>query len=384
MDGKSFGQGGVPSHACADGCDAGAEYETPADLTAGNGVHFDSPKCDLVIDKVALVLPVINCMRQDGSKYWNVTQKTFYGTMEKIFYQNDFIRQADGGLYSDGYKSGDGIHVGYGVNSRNGDTETMRIEWNPKKSDPAKVSSLFSIFDTWQIEQSRVTRIDIAVDYPLYVNPVFFWDNKKQKVSCMFSGKHGIETLYLGVKTSDSFFRIYDKGKELRDNNIEYEGELTRVECQEQKGYHFYDYIGDPFKHLAYSDLSDFAESRDYRDIQFLSDVLFRGLKAALLILPRRIKMKTVSRFRGSAHPNPSQIFDKYFSGAWDELRKFLLCSAADAPPDALQNLVLGKGCNIPSLTPWAHMAGTKEEILAMAKKCVEKIQGQGVNAIYE
>lgn len=82
-------------------------------------------------------------------------------------------------------------------------------------------------------QDAHVTRIDLAVDCPVHMNPYAFYDALETGKAKTSSRKHQIIqsdsgwTVYVGSRTSEKFLRIYDKQAEAGLTDA-----LTRVELE--------------------------------------------------------------------------------------------------------------------------------------------------------
>lgn len=72
----------------------------------------------------------------------------------------------------------------------------------------------------------RITRIDVKFDFEISIEALLNSDSYTN-YSNIIMGKDGIETIYYGNRGSNLFCRIYDKGKELKIDDI-----LTRLEYE--------------------------------------------------------------------------------------------------------------------------------------------------------
>lgn len=98
----------------------------------------------------------------------------------------------------------------------------VRIEYNPNKSDLRIISLLLVFFkelvDLPVNEFIKVSRLDVAIDYPYNLNPTLIYARGLRKGFLAY-GSEGIETVYFGSPQSACYFRIYDKKKELLHND---------------------------------------------------------------------------------------------------------------------------------------------------------------------
>ena len=175
----------------------------------------------------------------------------------------------------------------------------FRLEWNPNKNDiremkkflyPLRVSSLCRI-ETLNL--FKINRIDVAIDYPVRLNPKFILADKLRK--CFIAvGNDGVETVYHGARASHVFFRIYDKAKELLEKSGEDIGrDLWRVELEYKE--HFKPLYGIPdgickaFEKLRI--LKGITTDDLFLEMVLLSANQF-GLKDILQRMPKRTRYR--------------------------------------------------------------------------------------------
>lgn len=89
-----------------------------------------------------------------------------------------------------------------------------------------KTEQIPLIFELVKNGLFRITRIDVKFDFEISIDKLLDSD-KYTNYSNIIMGKDGIETIYYGNRGSNLFCRIYDKGKELKIDDI-----LTRLEYE--------------------------------------------------------------------------------------------------------------------------------------------------------
>lgn len=89
-----------------------------------------------------------------------------------------------------------------------------------------KIEKIPVIFELVKNGLFRITRIDVKFDFEISIDNLLNSD-KYTNYSNIIMGKEGIETIYYGNRGSSLFCRIYDKGKELKIDDI-----LTRLEYE--------------------------------------------------------------------------------------------------------------------------------------------------------
>lgn len=90
--------------------------------------------------------------------------------------------------------------------------QNVRIEWNPNKLTSPQDTLLPLLLP--MLKHKRYSRIDYAIDYAEDLSQWSFTTTRPRKRVKFISPADKLETLYLGVRTSADFYRIYDKAKE--------------------------------------------------------------------------------------------------------------------------------------------------------------------------
>ncbi|MDD5597260.1 MAG: replication initiation factor domain-containing protein [Victivallaceae bacterium] len=169
-----------------------------------------------------------------------------------------------------------------------------RIEYNPAKDKPSLCSSFLSYFCNTYCDPTvffddllKISRLDIAVDYPEALNPCLFSSTARR--GNQHFGPQGIETLYLGTRRSTFQFRIYDKKKELlQEHNIQYNGsDLWRIELESRPGISIgkdLNFYSDVFDRLTYY---YGKKTGEYKFDWFLNFAKQYGFQSALKSIPR-------------------------------------------------------------------------------------------------
>lgn len=112
----------------------------------------------------------------------------------------------------------------------------IRIEYNPNNCNLDEVKPFLSYCNRSK-SPVRISRIDIAIDYPVKLKPEFILCSGMRK-SFLALGNEGIETAYFGSRNSKNYFRIYNKRKELQENQgIEIESDLWRIELENKESF---------------------------------------------------------------------------------------------------------------------------------------------------
>lgn len=243
---------------------------------------------------------------------------------------------------------------------------SVRLEFNPNKNDLREISPILLFFK--QIDKDipyqdfiKISRLDIAIDYPLEINPALI-DAKGLRKGFVAYGSNGIETVYFGSRESAYYFRIYDKKKELLKRNkldlSRYQRELEEYEFYRRQGgfkgeapekpevLSLPDYLWRvelEFKEPFF--LGSFPESvyKQFDRLKFfaggqktgnwmLDIVLYMAsqfqLKGVLAMMPRRTAYtyrETLLNFLDRSIEPPAYVFNRQFSQVWNtEVDKIL------------------------------------------------------------
>jgi len=147
---------------------------------------------------------------------------------------------------------------------------TIRLEFNPNKATFDFLAAFFACFKKHAFESARVSRLDVAVDYSMYLNPLC-WRCKEARKQTVFLDDEKITTRYFGSSQSDVQIRIYDKALELKQKSkleLGFDFWRTEVQVSKVKGETFnlvdVDTISgfNPFERLQFYDLFNFEPGR--------------------------------------------------------------------------------------------------------------------------
>lgn len=311
----------------------GEVYYNPT-LTAGCRVNFDPgeeylyPWENLSIDKIVLLFDAPQLGKPATKKFWDNWMKSIdWGLTERLFC---------GTLYKNSVK----WHIGYFIQwgAVQGNMETIRIEFNPNKVALEPLAILFWCLSKQSIKTCRVSRIDIACDYGISLNPLF-WSMKKIQQSSQFEVNGLIKTRYFGAGSSDVQIRIYDKKYELEQHNVlsidaEY---FWRVEAQIKSIPHKHFFLMDsswidgfnPFANLGYYDPYGFdIEKEDGFFALFLVVARDHGMQYALAHLSKNTKRSYLERLKEKQISlewhSPSKIFNHVFKGVYEDFSSYI------------------------------------------------------------
>lgn len=179
----------------------------------------------------------------------------------------------------------------------------IRIEYNPNKADLSVLKNFFSYFPCRSKvdlpKLLRVSRLDIAIDYPVRLRPEFILCNRHKK-SFLALGTSGVETVYFGSRQSQTFFRIYDKNKELLETGKKgVTGDLWRVELESKKPFLLsevpFEVFADTFDRLSFLRL---PASADWEDQLVFSHAAQWGFDSVFGMMPSATRKRWIQRLR--------------------------------------------------------------------------------------
>ena len=110
--------------------------------------------------------------------------------------------------------------------------QNIRVEFNPNKTNLKPFALLGSLFKIHVFHNARVSRLDVAVDYAMYLN-LLCWMCSNTSLSKVFCNNLTPRTRYFGSPESDVQIRIYDKAFAFfKEHKINLGFDLWRVEAQ--------------------------------------------------------------------------------------------------------------------------------------------------------
>jgi len=128
-----------------------------------------------------------------------------------------------------------GIYLEYGDKASGAvkSGSLLRIDYNPAKHDLGAVEGL----SRWLKRDWNITRVDVAIDYPLDLAAGVFTHDSLRKSGVITGADGRLETLYLGSRQSTRFIRVYDKARERRAHGEEVgPGDWWRLEVEHRCG----------------------------------------------------------------------------------------------------------------------------------------------------
>ncbi|MED2985486.1 replication initiation factor domain-containing protein [Bacillus thuringiensis] len=137
----------------------------------------------------------------------------------------------------------------------------VRFEFNPKymKSNPIVNTSIRSVLEL--LENIEVTGIHIALDYAINISDLKIRDLSSKTEYIMLSRDKTLETMYIGVRSSDNHLCFYDKKKETEQTGsidpYPDVGHVTRFEARlrKKRALDIWDSDWNPFDSVIVSDL---------------------------------------------------------------------------------------------------------------------------------
>lgn len=331
-------------------------------MAIGRDSHF-SIDGSLSIDRLTLLFFTPNLsLWNDGSSMVTVNQFSNY--IEKVFLDDldpDFPQGSPTELFCRHYRTLSGFDIQFGTKMprrkkikdsdyillfgtqsdkdqgfmwQNLPNEyALRVEFNPNKSDSiTKLSPLFCDFKNKnQASLVRVARIDVAIDYPVEINPALVLCDciRKSFIAC---GKDGLESLYFGTRSSDNYFRIYNKRIELLENDqIDVGHPLWRVELESKKSFFLCENpdLLKSFQRLRFFD--GCVRSGDWVVDLILQQASVYGLQTVLRSMPITTQKRYRKFFKDSDLSDqlvsPSFIYSRDFLDCWNKLRTQILFS---------------------------------------------------------
>ena len=227
----------------------------------------------------------------------------------------------------------------------------VRIEYNPNKADISLLSEVLFFVNEYFYKHYRtaefikISRIDLAFDYPLPVNPALIHFKQSRKYN-VCGGSEGIETVYYGAQKSTYNLVVYDKKKEFEQkDNVLYPGAyLWRVELRCHNTWFIQDLPGLAGVMQRIEIFSSGLSSGDWCFDLILRDAMHWGIKNSLNMIPDRTKARYLKMFREfSVSPleHPGDLYFKNFRSVWDIERDKILKTFGFTPDEFCSRAVL-------------------------------------------
>lgn len=117
------------------------------------------------------------------------------------------------------YGDDEPVHYSHdGINSNAMSKRNFRMEFNPSKITSEQITWLKDKV-LYILDDVGITRLDLAFDCDFDLS-TFSFEFKNSLKSSVFRSRTGkIETMYFGSRTSDSYYRVYDKKLELQEKH---------------------------------------------------------------------------------------------------------------------------------------------------------------------
>ena len=206
----------------------------------------------------------------------------------------------------------------------------LRIEFNPNKAEHfTALSPIFASFaDKVPASTVRVGRIDIAIDYPVEVNPSMVLCDGVRK-SFTATGSQGLESVYFGTRSSKSYYRLYNKRQEILDNEGEDIGyPLWRLELESKEAFRLTDNPNHLKQFQRFKFFEPSVKSGDWLIDLIQQQASINGLQNVLRTMPTRTQMRYRKFFKELQLQNiesPSFIYARDFTQCWQKLRSEIL-----------------------------------------------------------
>lgn len=185
----------------------------------------------------------------------------------------------------------------------------LRLEFNPDHLGTKGIKEFKTILDQWLLPHgypsvlkwSRITRIDLAVDFVNVSLDQIFPKTKWPTYMEMWSHKGELESIYLGKRSqTNNFYRIYEKsiGHPPKKKVLRVEREMRNLKI----AFGELQSLPNPFStlHLNHLDMPPPKEWDTTKWRLFVRVLKFSGLNSALLMLPpaeRKVAKLHVAKF---------------------------------------------------------------------------------------
>jgi hypothetical protein len=253
-------------------------------LTAGYSTQNGSFCPSLSLDKIVFIWDVPPFL--SGKK----KNLTFHRLLNRVM--SPCQREYDKGIYEFSVKIND-VFCSWGRTEHDPKGSTFRMEFNPNNVVWGTISPILKVLRLGtSLLWGRITRIDIAVDYRMDLNPLAFYDDRKMK-SHGYWGVNGWQTLYLGSSSSDVQIRIYDKALEQKESfDIGADSSWWRVEAQDRRSDNILSERKNPFENLRVVKFKDkiLLPVNDYKVLLFQAYADKHGFDNALKIMPKETR----------------------------------------------------------------------------------------------
>lgn len=210
--------------------------------------------------------------------------------------------------------------------------QTIRIEFNPNKCDFAHLPAFFAMLKSHSFQFARVSRLDIAVDYFRYLNPLC-WLVKDVRLQTKYEYNCELKTRYFGSPDSDLQIRVYDKSFELKQRaGIDLGTDFWRVEAQVKgiKGEPF-NLVDDqhvsssnPFERMSFYDQYGFNPEGQGAYKAFVYCARAHGIDFAVSLFDYKTRPKYLAQLKQDMRTlpfhEPAEIFRQCFNRVYVRL----------------------------------------------------------------
>jgi len=204
--------------------------------------------------------------------------------------------------------------------------QNIRVEFNPNKANLKPFAVFSSCLKKHSFQTARVSRLDVAVDYAMYLN-LLCWNCSNTSVGNTWTNNNIPKTQYFGSRESDIQIRIYDKAYEiLKQQKIKLDFDLWRVEAQIKaiKGEAMH-LVRDedisnfnPFERLSFYDQYGFINAGQGVYSLFVDCARAYGISYAASKLNYNTRKKYLQQLKIDMQPlpfhTPAEIYNLYFS----------------------------------------------------------------------
>jgi hypothetical protein len=289
-------------------------------LTAGYRCQFDTSPPSLSLDKIVFIWDVPPFLSSQKKSL------TFHRLLNRVM--SPCQREYDKGIYENSVKIND-VFCSWGRTEHDPKGSTFRMEFNPNNVVWGTISPILKVLRLGtSLLWGRITRIDIAVDYRMDLNPLAFYDDRKMK-SHGYWGVHGWQTLYLGSSSSDVQIRIYDKALEQKESfDIGVDSSWWRVEAQDRRSDNILSERKNPFENLRVVKFNDkiLIPVKDFNAIFFQAYAEKHGFDNALKHIPKRSRVRFKKKYivDDNSFELPKETFERSYKTAFLNLTSSL------------------------------------------------------------
>jgi hypothetical protein len=213
----------------------------------------------------------------------------------------------------------------------------FRIEYNPNKADISKVNFILAEIiqafykETYSSVFIRVSRMDLAFDYPESINPGLIDFRFSRKYHSDGSKKNGLETIYHGTRKSKFELVVYDKKYQYeKEERTFYSGvHLWRIELRCCNNWFIYELPGLGMRVLPRIEIFDRGlRTGDFKMDWALMLAVHWGIRSVLSYAPHATQERYLKKYRDLSGPSivhPGDLYLENFRSIWDAERDKIL-----------------------------------------------------------